>query len=155
MVTHSYALMKPKQSKCSKLFWTTQSQTYFKTLRDLISNLVFLHLHSHDFVLLDLIESAEMEVEETLPIQRFTLIQPPVSELNEIFESSDDNESRNNEMIRRAALFAENAGKYDILERIRFRVGGLSSELGDLVRRVLSSRQISSNILKKLGTYVL
>ena len=57
-------------------------------------------------------------------------------------------------MKRRNALFAENAGKYDILERIRFRVGGLSSELGDLVRRVLSSRQISSNILKKLGTYV-
>ena len=56
-------------------------------------------------------------------------------------------------MMRRNALFAENAGKYDILERIRFRVGGLSSELGDLVRRVLSSRQISSNILKKLGTF--
>ena len=95
-----------------------------------------------------------MEIEEILPIQRFTLIQPPISELNEIFESSEDNESRNNEMIKRNALFAENSSKYDILERIRFRVGGLSSELGDLVRRVLSSRQISSNILKKLGTCV-
>ena len=57
-------------------------------------------------------------------------------------------------MIRRNALFSENAKKYDILDRIRYRVGGLSSELGDLVRRVLSSRQISSNILKNLGAYV-
>jgi hypothetical protein len=57
-------------------------------------------------------------------------------------------------MIRRNALFSENAKKYDILDRIRYRVGGLSSELGDLVRRVISSRQISSNILKNLGAFV-
>lgn len=74
--------------------------------------------------------------------------------MNQIFESSEDNENRNKEMIRRNALFSENAKKYDILDRIRYRVGGLSSELGDLVRRVLSSRQISSNILKNLGAYV-
>ena len=81
----------------------------------------------------------------------FTVIQPPVLELSQLFESSSENSRRNGEMLARNALFSANAKKYDILERIRFRVGGLSSELGDLVRRVLLSRQISSGILRKLG----
>lgn len=85
--------------------------------------------------------------------QMLTLIQPPLFELNGIFESALENERRNEEIMRRNALFSSNAKKYDILERIRFRVGGLSSELADLVRRVLSSRQISSGILSKLGQY--
>jgi hypothetical protein len=85
------------------------------------------------------------------PSQTLTLIQPPLFELNGIFESALENGRRNEEIMRRNALFSANAKKYDILERIRFRVGGLSSELADLVRRVLSSRQISSSILSKLG----
>lgn len=88
---------------------------------------------------------------EREPSQTLTLIQPPLFELNGIFESAFENERRNEEITRRNALFSANAKKYDILERIRFRVGGLSSELADLVRRVLSSRQISSGILSKLG----
>jgi hypothetical protein len=109
------------------------------------------HTYINNSATSDFIETG---TESSQSIQKFTLIQPPASELNQIFESSEDNENRNKEMIRRNALFSENAKKYDILDRIRYRVGGLSSELGDLVRRVLSSRQISSNILKNLGAYV-
>ena len=94
-----------------------------------------------------------VESDRTIVENSFTTIQPPVFELNELFESSLENEKRNSEMLIRNALFAANAKKYDILERIRFRVGGLSSELGDLVRRVLSSRQISGSILRKLGDH--
>ena len=87
------------------------------------------------------------------PSQILTLIQPPLFELNGLFESALENGRRNEVIMRRNALFSANAKKYDILERIRFRVGGLSSELADLVRRVLSSRQISSSILSKLGKH--
>lgn len=84
-------------------------------------------------------------------VKRFTTIQPPASELATLFESSADSEGRTAELVARNALYAENAEKYDIFERIRYRVGGLSTELGEIVRRVLSSRQIAPQILKTLG----
>jgi hypothetical protein len=99
----------------------------------------------------DTVGASEAATDEREPSQIPTLIQPPLFELSGIFESALENERRNDEIMRRNALFSTNAKKYDILERIRFRVGGLSSELADLVRRVLSSRQISSGILSKLG----
>jgi hypothetical protein len=99
----------------------------------------------------DTVGASATATDESEPSQIPTLIQPPLFELNGIFESALENERRNDEIMRRNALFSANAKKYDILERIRFRVGGLSSELADLVRRVLSSRQISSGILSKLG----
>ena len=55
------------------------------------------------------------------------------------------------EMASKSALFSVNAEKYDIFERLRYRVGGLSTELSEIVRRVLSSRQIAPGILRTLG----
>ena len=52
-------------------------------------------------------------------------------------------ERRGMEMVAKSALFSVNAEKYDVFERLRYRVGGLSTELSEIVRRVLSSRQIA------------
>jgi SpoVK/Ycf46/Vps4 family AAA+-type ATPase len=45
----------------------------------------------------------------------------------------------------------KNAEKYNVLGKISQRVGGLGNELGDIIRRVLASRQLTPKIMRSLG----
>jgi len=83
----------------------------------------------------------------------FTVLQPPQEAFHDLFEAYADMAARPADADADAddALFADGAGKYDIYERLQRRVGGLSVELGEIVRRVLVSRQVNPSVLRALG----